>query len=367
MNVPFNDLSRAYAGLAAELESALLGVARGGWYLFGEPLARFEEAFSAYCGCKHGIGVANGTDALELAMRAVGCGPGDEVILAANAGFYGAAACLAAGATPVFADVDKDSLTLAPDSVAGALSERTRAVVATHLYGKLADMNALRTLLDGKGVALIEDCAQAHGAQRGGVRAGAFGDVAAFSFYPTKNLGALGDAGMVLTPDDVVAERLRMLRQYGWPPGEKYHAVQPGGRNSRMDDLQAALLLVKLPHLDAWNDARRHVLAQDSEAAGATPLRMVHRPAGDCVAHLCVGRHPERGAFRQRMAEAGVQTALHYPRLDTAQPALHETPWRGVDLPVSRQAVREVVSLPCYPELTRDEVAHVCRAIRENA
>ncbi len=191
--------------------------------------------------------------------------------------------------------------------------------------------------------------------------------MAAFSFYPTKNLGALGDAGMALTSSNVFAERVRRLRQYGWPPGERNRAVLPGGRNSRMDELQAAVLAAKLPHLDAWNDQRRAILARYREAAEDTRLRMVHAPAGDCVAHLCVGRHPDREGFLRRMSESGVQTAVHYPVLDTEQPALNGCPWRSVDLTVSRQAVREVVSLPCFPELGEEEVAHVCSAIRRCA
>lgn len=363
MHVPFNDPARQARSLGAEIAGAIDEVVASGWYVHGRKHQAFEEAFAAYCGVETCVGVANGTDALEIALRAVGCGPGSEVVTVANAGGYTTTACIAAGATPVFADIEDDTLEMSLASLERALSPRTRAVVITHLYGYMAEVGALAALARSRGVAVIEDCAQAHGAMLGGRRAGSFGDLACFSFYPTKNLGALGDGGAIVTNDGELAEKCRMLRQYGW--AGKYDARIAGGRNSRLDELQAAVLLVKLPHLDGWNERRREVVERYRQAASESSLGLVHEPGPDYVAHLCVAVHPDRDAARGWLLDAGVETAVHYPIPDHRQAALAGVAWRGSDLRVTERASGSVLSLPCYPELTDAEVEHVARALRE--
>jgi dTDP-4-amino-4,6-dideoxygalactose transaminase len=360
--IPLNDPGRQYRLLAGEIDAAVRDVFCSGWYILGRQHDGFEQEFAAYCGTLHAIAVANGTDALEITLRGLGCGPGDEVITAANAGGYATTACLLVGATPVYVDVHPCTLTISPDSVARVSSERTKAVVVTHLYGMLADVEGVRAAVAPHGIGVIEDCAQAHGAMRHGRRAGTFGDAAAFSFYPTKNLGAMGDGGAIVTNSTELAERFRLLRQYGWT--ERYRATVPHGRNSRMDELQAAILRKKLPHLDQWNQRRRAIVARYREAAAGTQLRLVHEPGPDYVAHLCVARHPDREEARRHLESRSIATAIHYPVLDHQQPAMADVPWRAVALPETESAQREILTLPCFAEMTEDEVGHVCHAIR---
>jgi dTDP-4-amino-4,6-dideoxygalactose transaminase len=364
MRIPLNDLSRRAAAHAGPLQAAVREVLERGWYVMGPQHDAFEREFAAYCGAAFALGVANGTDALELALRAAGCGAGDEVILAPNAGFYAATAALAIGAEPIYADVDPESLTLDPAAAAAFASPRTRAVVATHLFGNLADMAGLERVFAGSGVAVIEDCAQAHGARRGGRRAGSFGMIAAFSFYPTKNLGAAGDGGAVVTGSGEMAARLRRLRQYGWTA--RYVTGAAGGRNSRLDELQAAVLRVLLPGLDAANARRRAIVAAYS-AALPVGARLVTRMGEDATAHLCVLRHPERDRLRAHLESRGVGCDIHYPLLDTQQAALQGRRWRAGPLVQSELAVREILTVPCFPEMTEDETAHVARALAEFA
>lgn len=361
MRIPLNDIQRQYLALAAELGAAVDATLRSGWYIMGREHDRFEREFAAYCGRSFAVAVANGTDALEIALRTVGCQSGDEVVTAANAGGYTTFACRIVGAVPVYADIDSRTLTLSPAAVRQVLSSRTKAVVATHLYGKMADVPGLATAIAGQGIALIEDCAQAHGAILDGRRAGSLGDVATFSFYPTKNLGALGDGGAIVTGNPEYAERARQLRQYGWC--EKYRAVLPYGRNSRLDELQAALLRCKLPHLDRWNARRREIVGRYHQAVRGE-LRLVHAPHTDYVAHLCIARHPGRDAVRQYLDDRGIATAVHYPIADPQQPAMRDQPWRAGDLTAMEAAQREIFTLPCFPEMTDDEVDYVCDALQ---
>ena len=354
MFVPLNDLHRQFLSLADEIQAAVWSVLAAGRYVQGPEHDLFEQEFAAYCGAAFAVAVASGTDALELALRAAGCLPGDEVITAANAGGYTTTACALLGAVPVYADVDPDNLTISPQSVADALGPRTRGVVATHLYGRVADIDGLRQVLAGRDIRLIEDCAQAHGARYNGHRAGSLGDIAAFSFYPTKNLGAMGDGGAIVTDSPEMAGRARQLRQYGWT--EKYHASLPGGRNSRLDEVQAAILRRKLPRVDGWNQRRRAIVARYREAAAGAALRLVHNPGEDFVAHLCVARHPRRDRVRARLAEQGIATAIHYPVADHQQLALQGRPWRKVDLSATEAAQNEILTLPCFPEMTESEI-----------
>lgn len=364
MRVPFNDLSRQLRTLGPVLSSAVNEVLTSGLYVMGPQHDAFQSEFAAHCGVSRCLGVGNGTDALEIALRAVGCGQGDEIVTAANAGGYATTALCLVGATPVFADVDPATLLLTAAAIDPLLSSRTKAIVVTHLFGKLADMQPILELAESRGVRVIEDCAQAHGAERAGKRAGSFGDVATFSFYPTKNLGALGDGGAIVTNDDEIAQRVRMLRQYGWDA--RYDAREPLGRNSRLDELQAAVLRVKLTYLDGWNARRREIAARYEVAADGTALTLL--PTGpDSVAHLCVGMHPARDELRANLARAGVATAIHYPTLDHRQSALAHVPWRSSDLSVTESAAVRVVSLPCFPELEDSEVDHVCAVIEASA
>jgi dTDP-4-amino-4,6-dideoxygalactose transaminase len=355
--VPLNDLGRQARATARLVDAVVSRVAASGWYILGNELAGFEAEFGRYCGVPHCIGVANGTDALELALRAVGVSPGDCVVTVANAGMYGTAAIRAVGARPIYVDVDW-TLLVDPVALEGALAGAT-ALIVTHLYGRMVDMLPVVALARQRGVAVIEDCAQAHGAERDGRKAGTFGDVGCFSFYPTKNLGAIGDGGALVTCDGAVAVALRQLRQYGWKT--KYVVATPGGRNSRLDELQAAVLAAKLPLLEGWNERRRAIARR--YASGIRHPQITTAPPGgtEYVAHLYVVRTQQRDALRAHLAAAGIATDIHYPVPDHRQPAYaHEFP--GTSLPVSEQVANEVLSLPCFPELTDQEVDRVIAA-----
>ena len=360
--IPLNDLSRYATQVAPVLAARASTVIAGGHYVLGPNVTAFEQAFAAYCGSAHCIGVGNGTDALELALRGCGVGQGDAVVVCANAAMYGTGAVLAIGAIPVFADVDADGL-LTAETIATAIAASTlppRAVIVTHLYGRLAAMDAVLAIANAHGLRVIEDCAQAHGARDdAGRMAGSWGDAAAFSFYPTKNLGAVGDGGAVLCQDQGVAERVRQLRQYGWT--RKYHNTVPGGRNSRLDELQAAFLLAMLPDLEARN-ARRHDIARRYSQGIVHPLIRVP-DVGDhgYVAHLYVVRSAQRDALATHLASAGVVTDIHYPTPDYRQPAV-SAQYQAVTLPATEAACTEVLSLPCFPELRDDECEAVIAA-----
>jgi len=359
--IALNDLCRHSAAHRELLDAAISRVIDRGWFILGPELEAFENGFAAYCGVQHAVGVANGTDAIELALRALDVEAGCEVILAANAGMYSTTALRAIGAVPVFADVDDDHLVLTSESVSATLTPRTRAIIVTHLFGRMANMAPLRALADRAGIPLIEDCAQAHGARQLGRRAGAWGDAATFSFYPTKNLGALGDAGMVVCTDVGLAQRVRRLRQYGWE--RKYVATSGPARNSRLDEIQAAVLLAKLPRLDGWNAARRRIAHCYAQVAHPS-LRHPDVRGDDYVAHLYVVRTEQRDSLRRHLASRGIASDVHYPLLDSEQPALRGT-IPEVSLPVSARATAAVLSLPCYPELKETEVQSVCRALAE--
>jgi len=361
MQIAFNDLARATAAHRDSLMRAIARVVDRGWFVLGPELQAFEAEFAAYCGSAHAAGVANGTDAIELALRALGVSAGDEVIVAANAGLYSTTALRAIGAQPVYVDVEQRHLNIDPAAVATACGTRTKAVIATHLFGRMADVAALKTLCAARGLALVEDCAQAHGASRDGIRAGAWGDVAAFSFYPTKNLGALGDAGLVTCREPQLDARVRRLRQYGWE--RKYHAVEGPARNSRLDELQAAVLRDALPRLDGANQRRRAIAAR---YAAISNQAIAHPDVAgtDYVAHLYVVRTAARESLRAHLAARGIASDVHYPVLDSDQPALQNHALR-MPMPVATQACAQILSLPCFPELADDEVAHVCAALAE--
>jgi len=351
VSVPFLDLSREVDALRPELDAAVAGVLDRARFVLGDRVAELERRFAAFCGAGHAVGVASGTDALTIALQAVGVEPGAEVVVPANTCIPTVAGVEAAGAVPVLADVDPRTWTLDPASARAALSERTAAVVPVHLYGLCADVEALSTL----GPPVVEDAAQAHGAAAHGRRAGTLGAAAAFSFYPTKNLGALGDGGAVVTDDEQVAAAARQLRAYG--ERERYESVR-SGRNSRLDELQAALLLAKLPRLEAWNARRRQIAARYDEL----DLERQHVPDGFLHAyHLYVVRARDRDATRRRLAERGVETLVHYPR------AVHQHPGYAhlarPELDVSEELGGQVLSLPLNPWLRDDEVEAVVAAV----
>jgi dTDP-4-amino-4,6-dideoxygalactose transaminase len=359
-DVPLNDLRRGYLDLEKDLRQAVDEVLSSGWYVLGPQHDAFEKEFAAAAGTGSAVGVANGTDALELAMLSVGCRPGDEVVTAANAGMYTSTAALKAGLVPRFADVDPGTLLLTAATVEPVLTPRTRAVVVTHLYGRLAEMGPLRELCRTAGVALIEDCAQAAGAVSDDGPAGSLADVASFSFFPTKNLGALGDGGAVVTDDPDRAALLRRLRQYGW--SAKYTVTEERGRNSRLDELQAAVLRVKLPHLAGWNARRRDIVARYADALGSETRRLVHGDAAASpayVGHLAVMSTPERDADRALLTDAGIRTDVHYPVPDHRQPVLAAA-YADVSLPVTERAAREILTLPCFAEMSEQEIERVC-------
>ncbi|MEU9830617.1 DegT/DnrJ/EryC1/StrS family aminotransferase [Streptosporangium sp. NPDC048047] len=355
--VPVNDLGRSGSLVEARTRAAVNRVLESGRYILGAEVDAFERDFAAYCGTAHCVGVANGTDAIELALRALGVGSGSRVATVANAGSYTTTALAALGAHAVFVDVDPGTMLMDPDHlkrVAGGGD--LDAVVVTHLYGLLHDMGTVLDIAAGAGVPVLEDCAQAHGARRDGRTAGSFGAAAAFSFYPTKNLGALGDAGAVVTGGAEVAERVRLLRQYGWQ--ERYRAGVPGGRNSRLDEMQAAVLRARLPFLDGWNDRRREIAARYSREIRHPRLRCPAVCGEEFVAHLYVVACEDREALRAHLAAASIGADVHYPVPEHLQPVREGLGGRPA-LPVTEELAGAVLTLPCHPGLSDEEVTRV--------
>lgn len=360
--IPVCDLKAQNDAFKSAFADALAAMLSRGFYVMGSEHQAFEQEFAAYIGAAHVVAVANGTDALELALRALDVQPGDEVITVANAGFYSSTAILALGATPVYVDVQAGSMTMDVAQLPALINKKTKAIIVTHLYGMLADMPAiLRAAGD---VPVVEDVAQAHGARSDAGMAGSFGTLATFSFYPTKNLGALGDGGAVATNNPTLAEAVKRLRQYGWQ--SKYQVVD-AGKNSRMDELQAAFLRIKLPHLDAWNQARRAIVQRYFEALKATDkeAHLLHCNNQNYVAHLCILKHPERARIQQKLLASGIQTAIHYPIADHQQPIMRQRMHRAENLPVTERLTQEILTLPCYPEMPDASVERVCAALRE--
>lgn len=363
LHVPFGDWQRPYETQQAELEAALLRVARSGRYILGAEVAAFETEFARYIGAAHCVAVGNGTDALLLALRALHLPAGSEVITVANAAGYGAVAIREAGLVPRFADVDERTRNMSPSSLAAAVTARTSAVLAVHLYGRPAPLGEIDAVAQRYKLEVVEDCAQSHGARYGDRITGSIGRVGCFSFYPSKNLGALGDAGAVVTGDAELAKRLRRLRVYGWE--RKYHSVDAGGINSRMDELQAAVLRARLPQLDRWNELRRERASWYRELLGDVPRLVLPEDEPGHVYHLFVvqvtgGR---RDALGTALAERGVGSDVHYPLPTHLEPAWEDLGYEQGELPVSERLAETVLSLPCFPELTRAEVEYVAAAV----
>jgi aminotransferase EvaB len=367
--VPMNDLRRRYRAVRVDVEPALAEVLSSGIFLNGIFSTTFAQNFATSIGSVECILVANGTDALELALRSVLLArpsQAREVVSVANAGGYTTIACHQLGLTVVYADVDAATQLMSISSALASLTENTAAIVVTHLYGGVVDVLGLRDAVEAAGfghVAIIEDCAQAHGATLGDVSVGSMGDVATFSFYPTKNLAAFGDAGALVSGEADIVAMARRLHQYGW--SSKYNVDIPGGRNSRIDEMQAAILSRLLPKLPAWNAKRRHILDQYRSHASSA-LAFVEGGPGS-VAHLAVALSENRASFRRFLSDRGIASDVHYPVLDCDQTGWQKRPMRvgPLGLAASRHAIPLIVTLPCFPEMTEKEVAQVCGALED--
>ncbi len=365
--IPFNDLKGQYRALQSEIDAAVARVLASGWYVLGEETAAFEREFAAYCGAGQRniecVGVNSGTDALALALRACDIGPGDEVITVAHTAVATAAAIRLSGATPVFVDINPSTYTLDAGQIEQAITPHTRAIVPVHIYGHPAELDRVLALAAAHDLRVIEDCAQAHGARYHDQPVGTLGDLGCFSFYPTKNLGALGDGGAVIGANPELIERVRLLREYGWTPANRY-VSQIEGTNSRLDEIQAAILRVKLRVLDEWN-AQRHALAMRyGERLPSTVLRPVEIPGCRHAFHLYVVRVPRRDALRAALRAQGIGTGIHYPTPIHRQPA-YAAAFATVELPVTEKFAGEILSLPLHPLLVEASVDRVAQAMAD--
>jgi dTDP-4-amino-4,6-dideoxygalactose transaminase len=362
--VPFIDLGPAREELGGELDAAVERVMRSGWFLLGDELEEFERSFAEYCGVGHCVGVGSGLSALELGLKAAGIGPGDEVIVPAYTWIATWTAVSLTGATPVGVDVLAETYNIDPAAAAAAVTGRTAAIVPVHLRGEPAAIEPLRELAGERGLFLLEDAAQAHGARAAGTRAGALGDAAAFSFYPAKNLGSVGDGGAITTDDPALADRLRLLRNYGM---RNRYEIESVGVNSRLDEIGAAALRTKLPHLDRWNDRRRALAAHYTAAlAGEEAIELPVPPSwAEPVWHLFLAGVADRDAVIERLGERGVQALVHYPVLPHLAPPYLEEGHRRGEFPVAERLADRALSLPMYPQLPDSGRDLVVAALRE--
>lgn len=364
-NIPFVDLTIQYHALKPEMDAAIQSVLERSAFVLGPDLKEFEQNFAAYIGVKHAVGVASGTDALSLALRALDIGPGDEVITAANTYIATCEAISHVGATPKLVDVQPDTYTLDPAQLAHALTPATRAIIPVHLYGQPADMAPVLEFARQHGLYVVEDCAQSHGARYNGRKTGTFGHIACFSFYPGKNLGAYGDGGAVLTDDDEIAERVRMLRNHGQQKKYEHLII---GYCARLDNLQAAILNVKLPHLDNWNARRRSRAALYDRLLADVPDIVTPKvaPGNEPAYHLYVVRVTDgrRDALQAFLEDKGVSTGLHYPTPVHLQRSYSGLGYRAGDFPVSEQLASQGLSLPMFAELTDEQVHFVAAQIK---
>jgi aminotransferase EvaB len=362
--VPFNDLSRSVRKDRELIDVAVQRVIDSGWFVLGPENEALERELGDFVGTRHVVNVGNGTDALELGLAALGVGLGDEVLTVANAGAYASTATLLLGAEPVYVDVDPETLLMSGATLQSAISQldkTPKAIVVTHLYGALAPMGEILELAKKYEIPVLEDCAQSLGAKRDGKLAGSFGDIATTSFYPTKNLGALGDGGAVFTNNENLAASVRQMRQYGWK--SKYSIEGRHGKNSRLDEIQAAILRAKLPHLNEQNNRRKavHSVYEIEQHEG---IRVLNRSNDSFVAHLAVVVSENRHHARSRIESAGVKTDIHYPIPDHKQQFPDFNP-RAMPLDVTDWASRSVFSIPMFPELTNEEVLIIAEAIRK--
>lgn len=355
--IPFGDLKLQYQAIKIELDQAIQSVLDEGWFILGKNVSAFETEFAAYCDAAFAVGVGNGTDALQLALMACGVGPGDEVITSPLSATFTALAISAAGAIPTFIDIDADTYNIDPRKLEDAIGPRTKAIMPVHLYGQPAAMEPILAAARKHNLLVIEDAAQAHGALYKGHRTGTLGDVGCFSFYPSKNLGAFGDGGMVITNNPEIAEKLRILRNGGQKTRYDHQLI---GVNSRLDELQAAILRVKLRYLEKWNHRRQHIAALYTALLGDSEVDPpVEIPDATHVCHLYVVRCKERDKLQKHLAERGVQTAIHYPTPIHLQGAYRWLNLRRGSFPVAERCAEQVLSLPVYPELTDAKVRQI--------
>ncbi len=361
--IPFVDLKAQYQGIQGEIDAAIRHVFDSGQFVLGDEVAAFEEEFAAYCGGRYGVAVSSGTSALHLALLAVGVGPGDEVITVPFTFVATAAAIRYTGARPVFVDINPRSYTMDPSQLERAIGSRTRAILPVHLYGQPADMDSILDIARRHGLFVIEDAAQAHGAEYKGQRVGSTGDLGCFSFYPAKNLGAYGEGGMVVTNNPEYARTMCMLRD--WGQERKYEHVLRG-YNYRLQEIQGAVLRVKLRHLGVWTEARRaRAAAYDKLLANSGVQTPAEMPYGRHVYHIYAVRAAQRDLLRRELHRQDIQTGLHYPIPVHLQKAHSDLGYRQGDFPCSERAAREVLSLPMYPELSEADVEMVSAALRE--
>jgi dTDP-4-amino-4,6-dideoxygalactose transaminase len=363
VTVPILDLASAYQELRSEIDAAVQRVVASGWYIGGAEVDAFERSFAAYCDVGHCVGVANGLDALHLALRAMDVGPGDEVILASNSYIATLLAVSAVGAKPVMVEPDPRTYNLDPSAIEAAITPRTRVVLPTHLYGQPADIDPIVEVVRRHGLKLLEDAAQAHGASYRGRRLGGHGDVVAWSFYPTKNLGAMGDAGAITTNDAEIARRVKVLANYG---SVTRYVNEVKGMNSRLDPIQAAILDVKLKNLDAWNGRRRAIASFYQSALADSGLVLPYVPNWSEPAwHLYVVQTEERERLQKHLAAAGVQTQIHYPIPPHLQQAYEDMGCSRGDFPIAERSADRVLSIPIGPHMSLDQAEIVAAAIRD--
>lgn len=361
VKIPVASPVAGYRAHQAEIGAAVQKVLDSGWYILGQEVQSFEAEFAAYCGVRYAVGVGSGTEALHLALRACGIGTGDEVITVSHTAVATVAAIELAGARAVLVDIEPGRYTLDPSRIEAVITAHTRAIIPVHLYGCPADLAPILDIARRHNLCVIEDCAQAHGACYRGRRVGSWGHLAAFSFYPTKNLGAIGDGGMVVTDEPALAEKVRLLREYGWK--ERY-VSHLHGTNSRLDEVQAAILRVKLRYLDVENQIRGQLACMYNEfLAESGTVLPVEPPEVTHVYHLYVIRHPHRDELQSYLKDCGIGTGIHYPVPVHLQPAYADLSLRSPGLPVTEQAARQVLSLPLYPELSSTDISAVSAAI----
>ena len=362
MNVPFIDLQAQYKTIAPQIDAAIAEVVHTGNFILGKQVTQFEQAFARFCEADHAIGVDCGTSALELALRAYGVGPGDEVITTANTYIATAFAASHTGATPILVDVDPVTYNMVPELFERVITPRSKVVIPVHLYGQPADMDAILEIARRHHLIVIEDACQAHGARYKGRRVGSLGDAAAFSFYPAKNLGAYGDGGMVVTSDPEIAEKVRMLRFEGQSQ-KYYHDIK--GYNHLLDTIQAAVLMVKLPHLDEWNQARRaHAAQYDRLLADSGVVTPKIASYAESVYHLYIIRVSERDQLQAFLKEKRIFTGIHYPIPIHLQKAYSELGYKPGNFPVTDKIAGEILSLPMYAELADEQIAEVAETIK---
>jgi len=361
MKVPFVDIQTQYQSIKTQIDTVISNVLNNSDFILGQAVENFEEAFARYCETTCAVGVDSGFSALELILRAYSIGPGDEVLTAANTFIATALSISTCGARPVFVDVDPQTYNLDPARLEEAITPATKAVIPVHLYGQPADMDPILEIAHRYNLKVIEDACQAHGARYKGKRTGALGDAAAFSLYPTKNLGAYGDGGVVVTGDALLAERIRLLRNLGQ---ESKNCHQIKGYNRRLDSLQAAIIGAKLPFLDQWNAERRRAAACYDELLADMPVSTpITAPWAEHVYHLYVIQVEERDALQANLAKAGISTAVHYPVPIHLQPAFQELGYRQGDFPVAEELAGQILSLPMYPELEQKTINQITRSL----